>query len=351
MFEESISGLFFLSFLLLEIWAFRNLPKDRWQVIASFPVKKIGEDKWYGVNLTFYGLFISTGYTFATYLFILLTASLGLSTIIGFVICGTLSLVCIPSSRLIANRVEKKRHSFTVGGASFVGMIVAPFILIALSSGYSPLKVIEEGMILPILSSLAVTYAFGESIGRLGCISFGCCYGKPLDSCGPLLRKIFENYSFVFTGRTKKALYSHGLENKKLLPVQAVTSIVNLLASASGLYLFLSGRYLLSFVLVVFTITLWRFTSEFLRADYRGSGKITAYQIMSLLGLAGISFVIRYLPNPTPNPPNLILGFQKTWDPLLILILCVIWWILFLIFGKSRVTASSIDLFVVEDLI
>lgn len=349
--EELISALFFFSFLLPQVWAFRNLPKERWQMIASFPVRKISEDNWYGVNLTFYGFFISTGYTLATYLFILLSASLGVSIIIGFIICGTLSLICIPSAKLIANMVEKKKHSFTAGGASFVGMIMAPLILMAISSGSFPFRLIDEKMILPILSSLAISYAFGESIGRLGCISFGCCYGKPLDSCGPILRKIFENHSFVFTGRTKKALYSHGLENRKLLPIQALTSTLNLLASASGLYLFLSGHYLFSFVLVFLTIAFWRFISEFLRADHRGDGKITAYQIMSLLGLAEVPLIIRYFPASASYQPNLVLGLKKTWDPLLILILCLIWWILLFVFGRSRVTASRIDLFVIGERI
>ncbi len=36
---------------------FRHLPEERWQFVASLPLKKNGDGSWQGLNLTFYGLF------------------------------------------------------------------------------------------------------------------------------------------------------------------------------------------------------------------------------------------------------------------------------------------------------
>jgi hypothetical protein len=31
--------------------------------------------------------------------------------------------------------------------------------------------------IVPALAAVMIAYTFGEALGRLACISFGCCYG------------------------------------------------------------------------------------------------------------------------------------------------------------------------------
>ena len=36
---------------------FRHLPEERWQFVASLPLKKNDDGSWQGLNLTFYGLF------------------------------------------------------------------------------------------------------------------------------------------------------------------------------------------------------------------------------------------------------------------------------------------------------
>ena len=36
---------------------FRHLPEERWQFVASLPLKKRHDGAWQGLNLTFYGLF------------------------------------------------------------------------------------------------------------------------------------------------------------------------------------------------------------------------------------------------------------------------------------------------------
>jgi hypothetical protein len=41
----------------------------------------------------------------------------------------------------------------------------------------------------PALAAMPVAYAYGEGLGRLACISFGCCYGKSLDQLSPRMRR------------------------------------------------------------------------------------------------------------------------------------------------------------------
>lgn len=55
---------------------------------------------------------------------------------------------------------------------------------------------------IPIMAAMAVAYTLGEGLGRLGCISFGCCYGKAIDTCHPLVRRIFSKTPFIFKGAT-----------------------------------------------------------------------------------------------------------------------------------------------------
>jgi len=57
----------------------------------------------------------------------------------------------------------------------------------------------------------------------------------------------------------------------------------------------------------------WRAFSEVLRADYRGAGKITGYQVMKAL-----------------------------WRPEVFLLLQALWVIVFIMFGKSMVTGAQI---------
>ena len=48
-----------------------------------------------------------------------------------FTVCGILML-CVPSAKWIAYLVEKKKHTFSIGGASFCGLVAMPLVLLAL---------------------------------------------------------------------------------------------------------------------------------------------------------------------------------------------------------------------------
>ena len=65
---------------------------------------------------------------------------------------------------------------------------------------------------------MAIAYVLGESIGRLACLSFGCCYGMPLRDAKPPVARLFKNHNLVIGGSTKKAAYASGLADEPLDP-------------------------------------------------------------------------------------------------------------------------------------
>ena len=115
---------------LLLAWGFKHLPGERWQMLAVIPKSKGRGEQWQGVNLTYYGFFLATGQIFAVVLLMILLGAAGIS-LAGTLLATALILgVCIPASRIVAILVERKRHTFTIGGASFVGILLAPWCII-----------------------------------------------------------------------------------------------------------------------------------------------------------------------------------------------------------------------------
>ena len=113
----------------------------------------------------------------------------------------------------------------TVGGASFVGIIAAPWIVWLLNETLGQVLHYRVDLICA-LAALSISYALGEGLGRLACISFGCCYGKPLSESHPLLRRVLDERSFIFRGKTKKIAYAGHMDGVKVVPIQAITAIL-----------------------------------------------------------------------------------------------------------------------------
>lgn len=97
--------------------------------------------------------------------------------------------------------------------------------------------------VLPALAALSIAYAFGEGLGRLACISFGCCYGKPVSLCHPALRRIFEHWSFIFSGKTKGIAYASNLDGEKVIPVQGITAVVYISTALLGVLFFINSLF------------------------------------------------------------------------------------------------------------
>jgi prolipoprotein diacylglyceryltransferase len=350
MFNEIFIAILFLALMLIFRWAFRALPDERWQIIGCLPYMKLTDGSWQGWNLTWYGFFNAVAIVFAICMFLIMAGSLSTPLIAGLSLLTLLLAICLPAAKILAYLIEKKPNTSTVGGASFIGIMAAPWII--------SLTNVTVGKwlgfnIAPInaLAAMSIAYTLGEGIGRLACISFGCCYGKPLAECSPLINKIFQRHNFIFSGKTKKIAYAHGLDGQQVIPVQAITALIYSLTGLTGCYLFLKGFTTAAFVLTLIVTQLWRALSEFMRADYRGEGKISVYQIMALIACL-YGFLVAYIFHETSaGTPDLALGVATLWNPALLIFLLALWIAIFFYAGKSRVTTSLIEIHVLREKI
>jgi hypothetical protein len=341
-----VAGLALGLFALLS-WGVRTLPAERWQMLAAVPVAKAADGSWRGVNLTFYGFFSATGTAFGFAMMLLLLASLGIPASIAVLLALLLLVVCVPASRVIAGLVERKPNTFTIAGAAFVASLIFPWLILAIQ----PLAVTllhHEIAVLPILAAAAISYALAESIGRLACLSFGCCYGMPLRDVKPGLARLFQRRNLVLHGSIKKAAYASGLAGEPLIPVQAITSALFAVSGLAGLALFLLRDFRLAALIPVIGTWGWRACSERLRADYRGGSRISAYQVMAILAVVYLGVFLLLLPS-SQITPDLPAAFAQFSSVAIILPLQVFWAALFLYYGKSRVTASTLSFYIVTD--
>jgi hypothetical protein len=302
------------------------------------------------MNLTYYGVLSASAYTVGVALLLALMSSIGVPRFASCAVIVTLLGLCVPASRWVARIVEKKQHTFTVGGASFVGIILAPWT-IALFNALLGLFGSASAPVLPTLAAISIAYAFGEGTGRLACISFGCCYGQSLREARPLWGRLFSHFHFIFTGQTKKIAYASGLDGQPVIPIQALTAICYVATGLVSMALFLGSFYGAAFLLSVGITQAWRAFSEFLRADYRGDQPISAYQIMAALAIVYSLLVFHALPSSKTIDPDIALGLQALWDPAMLLLLQALWVATFLYTGRSSVTASTLTFHVVKDRI
>ena len=336
--------------LALIAWGVRTLPAERWQMLAAVPIAKSSDGLWHGLNLTFYGFFSASGTAFGFAVLLLLLASVEVPVAISVTLMAFILLVCVPASRLIAGIVERKRNTFTVAGAAFVATILLPWLVLGLQPVTS-LVLHREFVVLPVFAASAIAYALAESIGRLACLSFGCCYGMPLRDANPAIARLFRTRNLVLHGCTKKAAYASGLDGEPLIPVQAITSIIFAVSGIVGVGLFLAGRFRLAGLIPVVASWGWRAGSEWLRADYRGSSRISAYQQMAIFSVLYLGGFLLLMPATAAVVPDLGAGFTQMASAPVIVMLQVFWLALFLYYGRSRVTASTLSFHVVSDRI
>ena len=330
--------------------SFKSLPKEKWQIIGAMPKKKIESDKWLGVNFTYYGFFNANAYGFSAALFFVLLGALEIPMTIIFTIIVAIFSFCMPASKIVARIVEKKPATFSVGGAFFVGIVIIPWVVWLIRETMGKQMGVDV-QISTVLAAVSIAYAFGEGIGRLACISFGCCYGKRLDDVSPFFQRLFEKKYFIFSGKTKKIAYAHGYDNQKILPIQAVTAIIFSASGILALCLFLNGNYNGAFFLTVLITQGWRFLSEFYRADYRGERKISVYQIMGICSIPYAAVMAVVFPAGPSQFPDILNGLQGLWNPGVILFLESLWLAAFIFTGKSEVTGATISFHIVKDKI
>lgn len=334
-------------FTALFYWAFRNLPAEHWQILATVPFKQRDDGTWSGVNLTYYGFFNASACVFSCVTVFTLMGSVGVPVRTTFSVVVLLFLICVPAAKIVARIVERKSSTFTIGGASFVGIVLLPWIVEAFNSFAAG----PFGLTVPatqMLAAVAIAYAFGEGFGRLACISFGCCYGKLLWQAPLPLQKIPRRYCFIFRGETKKVAYEGDLIERPLIPIQAATAIISTLAGLGGTFFFLTSHWTTAMVLPLAVTQIWRVFSETLRADYRGGGRISAYQLLAIAALVyalGWAAVLESV----PAAPNVLTGLRALASTPLLLFLEILWIAIFFYMGRSSVTAARLSFHVVRE--
>jgi prolipoprotein diacylglyceryltransferase len=322
-------------------WAFRTLPKEEWQMLAAIPVLKRGSDAWYGINFTYYGVLAAASCALSTALALLLMGSIGVPGGVCLLIIASILCLCLPAARIVARYVEKRKHTLTIAGPSFVGIVTAPGVVWLTDLALAP-HIGTRIPLFPVLAALSVAYAMGEGFGRLACISFGCCYGRPLADCHPLLQRAFARYGFIFSGKTKKIAYESGLEGEPVIPIQAITSIVFVTVAVLGILLYSRGLYAEALIVSITVTQLWRIISETLRSDYRGEGRWSVYQRLAFLAVLYCVVIYFVLPTAPDEPADLVKGLATLWDPAVMLLLLAVFATTFLWTGWSTVTGSTI---------
>lgn len=326
-----------LALALLLAWSVRTLPRDGWQFLCAVPSRKREDGNWDGTNYTFYGVYVATSVALGAALFLFLNASFGYAVLPTL---GTMALVlafAAPAARWIARLVEKQRHTFTIGGASFAGLLALP-VAVWLTNRL----VAQPVALLPLAAALAVSYSLGEGLGRLACISFGCCFGRPLHDLPPWLADLFSRRHLAYGEATRKACYEANLANTPLLPIQAITASLYSICAWIGTALFLAGWWKTAFLGCLVFTQLWRFFSETLRADYRGGGKITAYQVMAILGI-GYAAILAFATRPVAaQSADIRAGLAPFSHAGVLLFLQGIWLAMFRYMGRSTVTGARV---------
>jgi phosphatidylglycerol:prolipoprotein diacylglycerol transferase len=162
-----------------------------------------------GLIFVTYGLFAAAGaFVSLTWLSVLLLMQ-GLTAAETGVLIGAGCLGVLLMSRLFALVLDYRlllrdpaRALRSVAFVSWGGIIAVALtaILFSLATGHT---------LLPLLDAIAVAGPAGHAIGRLGCIAYGCCHGRPA-AAGPAVR---------YFNPQAKAVRVSGLRGVPLHPV------------------------------------------------------------------------------------------------------------------------------------
>lgn len=328
-----------LLFTLFYRFLFPRLTGARWQFVASVPVRLRSDGNWRAINLTWYGVFLALGGSMAVALFLLATGSVHVPVTVAALCVAVILGTCLPAARLIAKWVEGSPHGFTVGGASFVGILLAPPLLLLLDAcgidcGGDSLPA------LPLLAGMAIAYVLGEGVGRLACLSFGCCRGCHVDRLAPPLRPLFLPIALDWEGDTRHALWGpQALRN--VVPVQTITCVLYTVIALLGLYAFLEGYFRLALAGTLGLALGWRVVSEFLRADWRGGKRFSVYQWMAMFAIAWVAAWATILPASAVQPV-LADGLAIFLQVPMLLLLQLTFVAMFSYTGTSTMTRSDI---------
>lgn len=328
---------------------FQILPKEKSQFLAVIPLKKITDDTWQGLNLTQYGFFTASAGLISCATFLLLAGSVSVSPTACLLLILAVLAVCLPAAKIIATVVEKNPHGFTVGGASFTGILLAPLFLWVADNVNQ--RINGEGLpTLAILAAISISYVIGEGIGRLACLSFGCCYGRPLSQSPRWLQSSCRHWPHSYQGKTKKISFAGKMEDINVVPVQAATCVIYTTLALACASLFFHNQFDTALLVSLLGSQAWRLWSETLRADYRGNNKhLSAYQIMTLVASLYTIVAVSLMPSGIAVSASAELGLSTLWQTEVVIALQAIALAMFIFAGTSTITTAQISFSLAPD--
>src|SRR5215471_568808 len=151
----------------LTTWAFKRLPDERWQFLASVPIVKDSSSSWHGLNFTYYGLLTANALVFGVGLLIVLLGSLHVPTTVTLTLIFAVLLLCLPAAKWVARLVEGKPCTFTVACAFFVGIFITPAVVHCFNFVLPEIGLLTIPLV-PILAGVMIAYAFWRSSWSVG---------------------------------------------------------------------------------------------------------------------------------------------------------------------------------------
>jgi Prolipoprotein diacylglyceryl transferase len=326
-------------------WGFRHLPGEGWQIALAVPARTPGIDgtTWPAVNITFYGVISSVSYSIALLTYVFLAAAVGQPLLPALIFVASLLAVGIPASKLVAKWVEGL-PGHTIGGAVFA-VLVAVMPAMWLVQSVTTIFGGPEFQPIVLLAAASSAYALGEAIGRLACLSFGCCYGRPMQSCTSLQKALYSSFTETYRGRFKKIAYAGGLTDQPVIAVQAIASAVLFALFLVAVWMFWKGHFAIAIVVALGGSQLWRAYSEILRADFRGRDGFTLYQAMALFGaVLSVPFAWLYGDASVATKASAAAGWRAVFQPELLIATQCLSIAILVYMGRSTVTSSRLEL-------
>jgi phosphatidylglycerol:prolipoprotein diacylglycerol transferase len=173
-------------------------------------------------------------------------------------------------------------------GITFYGGViggVAAFLLVYFIAGIfvyrkTDTPLYHKERFFSVASAAMPALTFAHSLGRIGCLTAGCCHGAPTDAWYGIVMHV-------------------GGTTQKYVPTQLFEAIFLLILAAFLFVNALEGKkYNLPLYMSIYGV--WRFIIEFLRDDYRGSVGIDALTpsqliaIIMIVGAIGVFFLERW---------------------------------------------------------
>ena len=186
---------------------------------------------------------------------------------------------------------------FILGADPSVGLIGAwlsdgKTILWGLAGGYIGVEIAKWTLLLKTSTgdSFVVAVAVAIAIGRVGCLLFGCCYGVETDQSwgfrfiqapdgGTLLRHPTQIYEIVFHLGFAVIAWSATRQVSESTAEQDRMTTSNLL----------QGNWMPLYLLAY---SVYRFSSEFIRPETRGTGGLTFYQWSAIVIGCGFAMLL-----------------------------------------------------------